>query len=331
MIIVRQNPCLAEPMRELILKPCMGELDAKDRFVGAKMTPDTYDQVLEGPIKLLDPHGNIIAIIVDNEVRGAKAFYDAGNQYIYPSKARQVASVGETSWVKKLDGTTSKTTQLPPHLAPLTSIGGYLDRQSRVPYAHATMLCRDHPDKWRQMQPYINSVDEIFQKYAPEKYAIQKAVANEIPKDWVIGNTAFTTITMNKNFSLQGHVDANDLHEGLGIMSCLFLGEFKGGELVIPRFRVALRLKHKQCVLFDVHQVHGVTPISGSWGRFNRFTVVFYLRENLLRCGDAAYEIARGKRARHIGHLYDSAEIQLAKVRKERAMAASQPVTQVGA
>lgn len=310
----------ATKMREVVLNPSMGPLDAHDRYMGGVPSASDYDEMISGPVKLINQHGDIIAIIVNEATRGTKVAYDAINSYIYPSKARQVATVGETSWVKKLDGSTSKTTQLPPHLAPLSSIGGYIDRQSRVPYAHATMLCRDHPDKWMKMQPYIKSIDEIFKHHAPRYHEIQRAVAKEIPRDWVIGNTAFTTITMNKNFSINYHTDKNDLMEGLGVMACLFLGEFNGGELVIPRYRIALDLKHKDVVLFNVHEIHGVVPLSGAWGRFNRITVVNYLREDLLRCGDAAYEVARGKRARHIGHLYDPNEIQLAKVRKQRAL-----------
>lgn len=308
-------------MKTMTLAPRMGELDAIDRFEGKVPEEADYEHLVCGPVTILDSAGKIVAIVVNEATRGTKMAFDAMNSYIYPSKARQVASSGATSYVKKKDGSISNTTQLPPHLAPLTSIGGYIDRQSRVPYAHATMLCRDHPDKWRQMQPFIKSVDDIFQKYAPEKYAIQKAVAEEIPKEWIIGNTAFSTITMNKNFSIHYHRDANDLKEGLGVMSHLCIGEYQGGELVIPRYNVALNLRHRDVVLFDVGQVHGVVPIRGAWGTFTRMTVVHYLREGLLRCGDAAHEVARGKRARHLGRLYDPNEIQLAKERKERALA----------
>ena len=318
--MITKKPVSPEEIKVVEIRPRMSELDALDRYEGKVPSVNDYDQIFESPVKLVNAHGDIVAIVVSHATKGTKPAYDAMNSYIYPSKARQVATVGETSYVKKLDGTTSKTTQLPPHLAPLTSIGGYLDRQSRVPYAHATMLCRDQPDKWKEMLPFIRSVDAIFKEYAPRYYEIQRSVAQEIPHDWVIGDTAFSTITMNKNFSIQYHTDKNDLKEGLGVMSCLFLGEFQNGELVLPRYKAALKLKHRDVVLFNVHEIHGVVPIKGAWGRFNRITVVHYLRENLLRCGDAAHEVARGKRARHIGRLYDDEEIQLAKVRKQRAL-----------
>lgn len=311
---------LKPEMEEMVVTPLMGELDAIDRYEGKRPSENDYNILLESPISIRDQNGNIVAIVVNEATRGTKQAYDIFKWFTYPSKARQVATVGETSWVKRLDGSKSNTSQLPAHLAPLSSIYGYMDRAARTPYARACMFNRDHPDKWKKVQPFINSVNDIFEKYAPEKYQIQKAVAEEIPHDWVIGRTAFTTVTVNVNYSIGYHRDANDLKEGLGVMSHLCLGEYQGGELVIPRFGVALNLKHRDVVLFDVSQVHGVVPLSGAWGRFTRMTCVHYLRENLLRCGDAAHEIARGKRARHIGHLYDPEEIQLAKIRKQRAM-----------
>jgi hypothetical protein len=317
-------------MKEIVAQPRLAELDTIDRFEGKRPSPSDYELLVESPVTIRDPSGNIVAIIVNEATKSSKVAFDVFKQYTYPSKARQVATVGETSWVKKLDGTTSNTTQLPPHLAPLTSIYGYMDRASRTPYARACMMNRDAPDDWKKLQPYINSVNDIFAKYAPEKYIIQKCVAEEIPPDWIIGKTAFSTITNNINFSIGYHRDANDLKEGLGVMSHIALGSYRGGELVIPRFRVALALKHRDIVLFDVSQVHGVVPISGAWGRFTRMTCVHYLRENLLRCGDAAYEVDRGKRARSIGKLYDDNEIELAKQRKHRAMALAQSIIDGG-
>lgn len=306
--------------RELVVTPFLHELDAIDRYKGNRPSTDDYDVLLESPVRVIDPNGNIIAMVVPDATRGTKAAYDEFKAFTYPSKNRQVATTGSTSRVKKLDGSESTTTQLPPHLAPLTSIYGYVDRYARTPYARACMFNRDHPDKWKLVQPFIRSVNECFKRNAPEKYAIQKCVAEEVPADWIIGKTAFSTVTVNVNFSIGYHQDANDLKEGLGVMAHLCLGKYKGGELVIPRYRVAFNLKHRDVVLFDVAQVHGVVPIGGAWGRFTRMTLVHYLREDLLRCGDAAHEVSRGKRARALGRLYDPNEIQLAKDRKARAL-----------
>jgi hypothetical protein len=308
------------PIPDRVVSPAMNQGDSIDRYKGKVPSSDDYDEVVESPVSLVDPSGSIIAKVVPDATSGTKAAYDQFKAFTYPSKNRQVATIGETSHVKKLDGTQSGTTQLPAHLAPLTSIYGYVDRYARTPYARACMFNRDHPDKWKLVQPFIRSVDACFAFHAPEKYAIQKCVAEEIPPDWIIGRTAFSTLTVNVNFSIGYHQDANDLKEGLGVMAHLCLGEYQDGLLVIPRYRVALKLKHRDVVLFDVQQVHGVEPLKGAWGRFTRMTIVHYLREDLLRCGSAAHEVSRGKRARKLGRLYDPEEIHMAKERKQRAL-----------
>jgi len=307
-------------MKEVVVSQAMGDLDAIDKYEGKHPSSDDYDQLLERPVTVKTDTGAIVAIVVPVATCGTKAAYDIFKKFTYPSKNRQVATVGETSRVKKLDGSESGTTQLPPHLAPLTSIYGYVDRYARTPYARACMFNRDHPDLWQKVQPFIQSVDDVFKEWAPDRYRIQKAVAEEIPPDWIIGKTAFSTVTVNVNFSIAYHRDANDLKEGLGVMSHLSVGEYKHGELVVPRYRVAFNLKNRDVILFDVNQVHGVVPIQGPWGRFTRMTCVHYLREGLLRCGDSKHEINRGKRARSIGRLYDPEEIHMAQIRKQRAM-----------
>lgn len=309
-------------MRELILHPAYCQLDSIDKFEGRVPSDNDYDEVLESPVSIRDEQGNVVAIVVDDATKGTKAAYDALVKAVGPTRNRQAATIGSTSRIKKKDGTVSKTTQLPTHLAPMSSIVGYWDRYARTPYARACSFNRDHPNEWRAMGPFIRSVDNTFREYAPKERAIQRAVAKEIPPDWIIGDTAFSTITINKTYSINYHRDKGDLHEGLGVMAHLCTGSYEGGILVLPRFKKAIKFKNRDIILFDVHQVHGVTPIHGAWGTFERVTAVFYLRELLLRCGDAAHEVARSKIARSIGKLYDPDEVQLGLERKRRALSA---------
>lgn len=308
-------------MREIVVHPFCGELDAIDKYEGAVPTENDYDEVIESPVKVTDDKGNIVCIIVPDGTKSTKAAYEVLKGAAQLTRNRQVAAKGETSFIKKKDGTMSNTTQLPTHLAPMSSIIGYYDRYARTPYARACRWNRENPDQWRQLWPFIHSVSECFREYAPEKWMTQKKISEQIPRDWIIGDTPFSTITVNKSFSIHYHRDRGDLHEGLGVMAHLSVGNYLGGELVIPRFRKALRFKNRDIILFDVHQVHGVMPLHGAWGRFVRMTAVFYLRENLLRCGDVAYEVKRAKIARQLGRLYDPDEIQMAQIRKDRGIA----------
>lgn len=311
-------------MRKLVVEPSCGALDAIDRFEGKAPSAGDYDEMLESPVDVRDSSGNIICIVVPNAAKSAKVAYEALRTAVQPTRNRQVAANGETSYIRKKDGTMSNTTQLPTHLAPMSSIVGYYDRYARTPFARACRWNRDNRDEWQAIQPFIHSVSECFREHAPIYWNRQKAVADQIPKDWIIGDTPFSTITVNKTFSIHYHRDRGDLHEGLGVMAHMSIGSYGGGELIIPRYRIGLKLKHRDVVLFDVHQVHGVTPLTGAWGRFVRMTCVFYLREDLLRCGNIDYEAKRAKIARSLGRLYDPEEIELAKIRKQRALSCAE-------
>lgn len=103
-------------------------------------------------------------------------------------------------------------------------------------------------------------------------------------------------------------------------MAYLAKGRLDGGYLVLPEYKLAARLEHGDVVLFDVHSWHGNTPVVKRSPDAERITCVFYYRDNLLRCGDARYEIARAKRCRSIGALYDPEEIERAITLKKQAV-----------
>lgn len=202
-----------------------------------------------------------------------------------------------------------------------SGIIGYFDRYPRFPYARETSFLIKHKKEWQALQPFINSVNDVFKEHASDRYAIQKDLANRCSSDWIIGNTAFSTITVNKSYRTACHKDAGDLSEGFGVMAYFQTGKLSGGYLVLPAYRIALALQHGDVVLFDVHEWHGNTPIVPLGGKAERITCVFYLREKLLRCGDAKYEIQRAKQVRKIGKLYDADEIQKAELHKKEVLA----------
>lgn len=199
-----------------------------------------------------------------------------------------------------------------------SGIIGYFDRYPRFPYARETSFLIKYKREWEVLQPFIHKVNNVFAEFMPDRYAIQKEVASHVSKDWIIGDTAFSTITVNKSYRTACHKDAGDLKEGFGVMTYFTTGKLMGGFLVLPAYRVAVKLQHGDIILFDVHEWHGNTPIKPLEPKAERITCVFYLREKLLQCGDSAYEIERAKKCRHIGKLYDDSEIKKsAKIKQE--------------
>jgi hypothetical protein len=193
----------------------------------------------------------------------------------------------------KMDGTVSNT-----NYAQQVESGiiGYADRNARFPYCRQTSFTQKHVEKWVEAIPFIQAVDQVFAKGHPDRYKIQKDLIEKTSKDFVIPGTAFTTVTVNHNWTTAVHKDAGDLKEGFGVLSVLRAGKFTGGYYTYPRFKVAVDLGTRDVILADVHEWHGNTQIVGIKNAFERISMVFYYRNNMRYCGTSAEELERVKK-----------------------------------
>jgi hypothetical protein len=119
-------------------------------------------------------------------------------------------------------------------------------------------------DRHREMlignERLIERVDTLYQQYLPIPYAKQQATIERVPRCHLF-KTVFTTLYIAKNFRTAYHRDGNNLSEA---MRCLVpTGRFEGGELVLPRFRIAIAFRPGDVLLFDPGQVHGNLPFTG--------------------------------------------------------------------
>lgn len=289
-----------------------------DKLSGTKLDDSSYDLLVDEEAEVYKPNGDLLFALRKAAISpglGAKAYAVLARANV-TSKNRGVGTGKEFKGTKaKLkDGSVSKTVQV---LDPITGkyidvqsgIIGYFDRYTRFPYARETAYVQQKPQDWKALQPFISRVDQVFAETVPERHAIQRAVAAATDPAWVIGQTAFTTLTVNKNWQTAVHKDAGDLPEGFGVMAYLQAGALDGGYLVMPKYRAAVRLESCDVICFDVHEWHGNTPIIGNPGKHQRITAVFYYRANMIRCGSPEYEMERAKRCRELGRLYDPEEI----------------------
>ena len=198
---------------------------------------------------------------------------------------------GTRFWKRLKNGQLSKTTYAMPVES---SVIGYNDRYTRAPYCRQTAFTSRNWLQYQNCLQYIKYVDNFFKDYMPERYKKQKMMVENTAQDFVIRNTAFSTITVNKNFRTAGHYDAGDLKEGFGNLGVISLGNYDGGVTIIPKYGVGLDLKNGDLALFDVHELHGNTEIiKKSW--YERISIVCYYRENMIYCGDTEYELNRAK------------------------------------
>ena len=152
--------------------------------------------------------------------------------------------------------------------------------------------------------PFFESCDKVFKNLTPSRYDIQHERAQKTP-NFSIGNTAFSTVTINYSWRTALHRDRGDLKEGFGNLVVIEDSEnknsYKGCYLGFPQYGVAVDTRTGDYLAMDVHEWHCNTefiPVSkqvsgkhkdkdviNDW-YFNRLSIVMYLREKMIKCKD---------------------------------------------
>ena len=175
-----------------------------------------------------------------------------------------------------------------------SGIAGWFDRYPRIPYGRATSYTARHPDKFAKSFPFLQQLAKGFKDLLPQRYAAQMEAASKIDKGFLVPETPFTTVTVNKTFRTAAHYDAGDLNEGLSNLLTLSNdGKYSGGYLIAPEYRVAVNVRPGDLLLINNHEVmHGNTPIVCEEGS-ERISLVVYFREKMLELGSKEYEECR--------------------------------------
>jgi hypothetical protein len=192
----------------------------------------------------------------------------------------------------KKDGTKSNTALVD---AVASGIIGYFDRNPRTPYCRQTAFNEKQFNKFKKAYPIIKFVDRAYAQLMPEQYKLQRDEADKTAQDFVINDTAFTTVTVNKNWQTAVHTDAGDFEKGFGNLVALRKGRYVGGYFVVPKWGVAFDLQNSDLLLVDVHQWHGNTPIKILDEDAKRISLVMYYRKNMIHCGTSEQETDRAK------------------------------------
>ena len=194
-----------------------------------------------------------------------------------------------------LDGTASKTSY---GLRVPSFVAGFVDRSARFPYCRQTVYTHDSPERFVALLPCLQRVSALMATHLPKRHAAQAAHVACIAPDFVIPGTVFITLTINRNWATALHQDAGDLREGFGAMLCWRFGVYTGGYYCMPQFAIAVDLHQGDLLMSDVHEWHCNTAIDGDPARFERITMVCYVRERMVDCGSYSDELERAKRLR---------------------------------
>jgi len=175
-----------------------------------------------------------------------------------------------------------------------------------------TTYTRSHWKYFKHGIPFIEALDNCFKVLVPDKHKAQQNAASEKPL-LQIGDTAFSSVTVNRNFRTGLHMDDGDYVGGYGNLSVIERGHYHGGFTLFPQYRIGFNVRTGDFLAMDVHQWHCNTALyettedkeknkglprihksdieTGTLGDelpFSRVSFVCYLREKLRDCDDKA-------------------------------------------
>jgi hypothetical protein len=176
----------------------------------------------------------------------------------------------------------------------MSGVAGWYDRYPRIPYGRATSYTEKNFEKFQGCYPFMQSLNRGFKELLPWRWGNQKEAADKLDPRFLVPETVFTTITVNKSFRTACHRDAGDLNEGLSNLLVLGDGEYTGGYLVFPQVRIAVNVRPGDLLLVNNHEIiHGNTPIVLNHDKAERISLVCYFREKMLELKSYDYEMLR--------------------------------------
>lgn len=282
-------------IQKLVLKRVMSEEAAqslKGKFLGIEYAHTVVDYDCDG----YDTAGNLLfkfrknVIPIDLLKAGVEGFKGS----VQWTESRGLTSGGSSKRIRK-DGSTSNIT-----VGKKVQSGavGYLDPAAIIPYCRETAFTAKYFDKYQEGVPFVQYVDHLYRELVPEKWKIQKDYALGTNKSYVIADTSFTTVTVNRDFRTAAHLDSGDLPEGMGNLIAYREGDWSGAITMMPEFGVGFDLHNGDIVFFDVHRLH----CNSDFVNFDsekgdlRYSFVIYYRQYMLACPSPTNELKRVKK-----------------------------------
>ena len=208
-------------------------------------------------------------------------------------KARRMepaAASAEAKWVE--DELISKTT----YANPVNSgIAGWYDRYPRIPYGRATSYTEKHFDKFKKSYPYLQHLASAFKELLPWRYGNQKAAADKIDQRFLVPDTPFSTITVNRNFITAAHYDPANMDDGFANI-CVFSNSdsYRGAYLVFPEIGYAVNIRPGDLLFVNnMAGLHGNTELILDDPNAERISIIAFFHEGMLTLGSMEYENAR--------------------------------------
>ena len=169
-----------------------------------------------------------------------------------------------------------------------SAIAGFYDRKvGSAPECRLTRFTSRHFKRYLSSIPYVEHINSIYRSVAPQEHMRQSIRAAESP-NFMIGNSCFSTLTLNYNWRTACHTDSGDYDKGLSVISVLGDDRWNGCEIGFPQYKIAVDVRAGDTIM-DSHEIHCNTQFSDPPDEkgnadYERLSVVLYLRQQMNKC-----------------------------------------------
>ena len=274
---------------EMRVRTRVPEAELKQK-VGKIITEKDYNVLLTGPTKVSLPNGKPLIVYLPNALNGDQ--FDKTYNVLH--KIRQA-----TDNRKLASGAPSYQRQKRNRGKPvMSSLIGNVDPMGQTPYCRTTAWTGKHTEQFSECYPVFNMIADLFKRYVPERYANQMERAKATAPEWMVGSTPYTTMTVNNTYPTGVHKDAGDLDTGFSCLAVWRRGQYSGGHLTFPEYRISVDMKDGDLILMDAHEWHGNTELTLHSEDAERISLVLYYRTKMMACGTLEEEAEKERKAK---------------------------------
>ena len=170
---------------------------------------------------------------------------------------------------------------------------GYFDAVAGLPCRMVGWSTRN-PEKHGVLEELCEEIAAAHNENEPNSYNFQLSKSH---KDYLMGDTPYSTLTLNYDFRTAAHIDRGDLINSLSTLTILeeLPENYEGCYLGLPEYKIAINVKDGDTLIFDAHEYHantemnvlsdklGINDLTGEpFG--GRISIVAYLRNRINEC-----------------------------------------------
>jgi len=275
----------SRPLSEIRIRTKIPQVELAQK-IGKIVTDDDYGILLTGPTRVIKPDGRPLCVYLP------KAISEENRALAWPIVSELKGTTGNRGYVSAAPGykdyKQTRFREVASHI-----LGNFEAAPPRFPACRLTAWTIDHPLDWPKLFPLCQEVNHYFAQNVPDRWNAQMHYCEQVHPEWMIPGTVFGTLTVNLSYSTGVHQDDGDLREGFSCIAVFKQGEYTGGVLTFPEYRIAVNLQDRDLLLMDAGEFHGNSNLELLSEDAKRVSVVFYMRSNMHLCGSPKEEAAK--------------------------------------